>query len=96
MRPRIVSDPNICGGEPCIKGTRNHSFPRRSLPVPSSTCIFEHVKVLLLIHLGSVTLDCAFDDLLFGCMQTASFFLAIGVSCSGHCKLNLMMRGTRK
>lgn len=22
MNPRIVSDPNICGGEPCIKGTR--------------------------------------------------------------------------
>ncbi len=20
--PRIISDPNICGGEPCIKGTR--------------------------------------------------------------------------
>ena len=22
MNERIVSDPNICGGEPCIKGTR--------------------------------------------------------------------------
>ena len=22
MNPRIVSDPNICGGEPCVKGTR--------------------------------------------------------------------------
>ncbi len=22
MNPRIVSDPNICGGEPSIKGTR--------------------------------------------------------------------------
>lgn len=22
MNPRIVSDPNICGGEPCIKGSR--------------------------------------------------------------------------
>jgi len=22
MNPRIASDPNICGGEPCIKGTR--------------------------------------------------------------------------
>ena len=22
MKERIVSDPNICGGEPCIKGTR--------------------------------------------------------------------------
>ncbi len=22
MNPRIVSDPQICGGEPCIKGTR--------------------------------------------------------------------------
>ncbi len=22
MNKRIVSDPNICGGEPCIKGTR--------------------------------------------------------------------------
>ena len=22
MNPRIVSDPDICGGEPCIKGTR--------------------------------------------------------------------------
>ena len=22
MNPRIVSDPKICGGEPCIKGTR--------------------------------------------------------------------------
>ena len=22
MNPRIVSDPNICGGEACIKGTR--------------------------------------------------------------------------
>lgn len=22
MKPRIVSDPNICGGEPCIIGTR--------------------------------------------------------------------------
>ena len=22
MNPRIVSNPNICGGEPCIKGTR--------------------------------------------------------------------------
>ena len=22
MNPRIVSDPNICGGEPCIKETR--------------------------------------------------------------------------
>lgn len=22
MKNRIVSDPNICGGEPCIKGTR--------------------------------------------------------------------------
>ena len=22
MKDRIVSDPNICGGEPCIKGTR--------------------------------------------------------------------------
>lgn len=22
MNPRIISDPNICGGEPCIKGTR--------------------------------------------------------------------------
>jgi len=22
MNPRIVCDPNICGGEPCIKGTR--------------------------------------------------------------------------
>ncbi len=22
MNPRIVADPNICGGEPCIKGTR--------------------------------------------------------------------------
>jgi len=22
MNPRIISDPNICGGEPCVKGTR--------------------------------------------------------------------------
>jgi uncharacterized protein (DUF433 family) len=22
MRDRIISNPNICGGEPCIKGTR--------------------------------------------------------------------------
>jgi len=22
MNPRVVSDTNICGGEPCIKGTR--------------------------------------------------------------------------
>ena len=22
MNPRIASDPNICGGEPCVKGTR--------------------------------------------------------------------------
>lgn len=22
MNPRIVCDPQICGGEPCIKGTR--------------------------------------------------------------------------
>ena len=22
MNTRIVSDPNICGGEPCVKGTR--------------------------------------------------------------------------
>lgn len=22
MNPRIVSDPQICGGEPCIQGTR--------------------------------------------------------------------------
>jgi uncharacterized protein (DUF433 family) len=22
MNERIISDPNICGGEPCIKGTR--------------------------------------------------------------------------
>ena len=22
MKDRIISDPNICGGEPCIKGTR--------------------------------------------------------------------------
>ena len=22
MNPRIASDPNTCGGEPCIKGTR--------------------------------------------------------------------------
>ena len=22
MNPRVVSDPNICGGEPCVKGTR--------------------------------------------------------------------------
>ncbi|MBI1820993.1 MAG: DUF433 domain-containing protein [Nitrospirae bacterium] len=22
MNSRIVSDPNICGGEPCVKGTR--------------------------------------------------------------------------
>ncbi|MDD5092843.1 MAG: DUF433 domain-containing protein [Dehalococcoidia bacterium] len=22
MNPRIVSDPNICGGESCVKGTR--------------------------------------------------------------------------
>ncbi|MBI5245198.1 MAG: DUF433 domain-containing protein [Elusimicrobia bacterium] len=20
--PRIVSDPNVCGGDPCVKGTR--------------------------------------------------------------------------
>jgi len=22
MNPRIISDPQICGGEPCIRGTR--------------------------------------------------------------------------
>lgn len=22
MNPRIVSDPDICGGEPCVKGSR--------------------------------------------------------------------------
>ena len=22
MNPRIVSDPNVCGGEACVKGTR--------------------------------------------------------------------------
>jgi uncharacterized protein (DUF433 family) len=22
MNPRIITDPEICGGEPCIKGTR--------------------------------------------------------------------------
>jgi uncharacterized protein (DUF433 family) len=22
MNSRIVSDPNVCGGEPCVKGTR--------------------------------------------------------------------------
>lgn len=62
MNPRIVSDPNVCGGEPCIKGTR--------IPVH---IILSHLAAgedyeTILIHFPRLTKE----DVL-ACLEYASF-----------------------